>query len=70
MARINITKDSNIIVTGSNGQLGLAFYEKMKFLNNAHFLDKKTLDITNKKNISDVFKQYNPDILINTASIY
>ena len=68
MASINITKDSNIIVTGSNGQLGLAFYEKMKFLNNAHFLDKKNLDITNKKNISDVFKQYNPDIVINTAA--
>ena len=68
MARINIAKDSNIIVTGSDGQLGLAFYEKMKFLNNAHFLDKKTLDITNKKNISNIFKQYNPDIVINTAA--
>jgi dTDP-4-dehydrorhamnose reductase len=68
MEKINISKDSTILVTGRNSQLGETFYEKMRFFKNIYFFDRNTLDITSKNDIDVLFKQLRPDIVINTAA--
>ena len=68
MEKINISKDSTILVTGRNSQLGETFYEKMKSFKNVHFFDRNTLDITSENDIDGLFKKFRPDIVINTAA--
>ena len=57
------------IVTGSSGQLAKAFIEKFVELD-VDFIapGEQELDITNKEKISNVFSQYNPDVVINCAA--
>lgn len=58
-----------ILLTGANGQLGTAV--KRVFLaagQNLLSFDRDSLDITDKKAISLVFKEYRPEIVINCAA--
>ena len=61
----------NILVTGSNGQLGnelrLIVEEKDK-VNNYFFTDVEDLDITNKSDVSKFLQAYNIDIVVNCAA--
>ncbi|MGM0532274.1 MAG: dTDP-4-dehydrorhamnose reductase [Bacteroidota bacterium] len=62
----------NILVTGANGQLGSEFkdlqsassYVNFRF----RFTDVEDLDITQKQEIEDYFKQHNIDTIINCAA--
>ena len=57
------------IITGSSGQLAKAFIKKFTELNFDFIApDEQDLDITNKEKISNIFSQYNPDIVINCAA--
>lgn len=59
----------NILVTGSNGQIGKSLQEaSMSFDCNCIFLSKKGLDITSSRSIKKAFLKYNPDIVINAAA--
>ena len=61
----------NILVTGSNGQLGnelrLVVEEKDK-VNNYFFTDVEELDITNKIDVSQFFQANNIDVVVNCAA--
>lgn len=61
----------NILVTGSNGQLGnelrLVVDEKDK-INNYFFTDVADLDITNKNDVSNFFVTNSIDIVVNCAA--
>ena len=61
----------NILVTGSNGQLGnelrLVVEEKDK-VNNYFFTDVAELDITNKNDVSNFLVANNIDIVVNCAA--
>jgi dTDP-4-dehydrorhamnose reductase len=60
----------NILVTGSNGQLG----NELKFLSSSYpqdlfvFTDKEELDITNINSLEDFFKKNKINIVINCAA--
>lgn len=60
----------NVLVTGSNGQLGSDLrelstsYQKLNFL----FTDIEELDLTDKKALNLYFAQYKPDYCINCAA--
>jgi dTDP-4-dehydrorhamnose reductase len=57
------------IITGSSGQLAKAFIKKFT-KENTDFIapSEQDLDITNKEKISNIFSQYNPDVVINCAA--
>lgn len=57
------------IIAGSSGQLAKAFIKKFTE-SNFDFIapSEQDLDITNKEKISNIFSQYNPDIVINCAA--
>lgn len=58
-----------VLVTGANGQLGLALQEAAKDSNLALvFLDKNTLDITRAEAINKVFSNQSFDVCINAAA--
>lgn len=61
----------NILVTGSNGQLGneirLVVEEKDK-VNNYFFTDVEVLDITNKNDLSQFLHANNIDVVVNCAA--
>ena len=61
----------NILVTGSNGQLGnelrLVVDEKDK-VNNYFFTDVEELDITNKSDVSQFFHANNINVVVNCAA--
>lgn len=61
----------NILVTGSNGQLGnelrLVVEEKNK-VNNYFFTDVEELDITNKSDLSQFFHANNINVVVNCAA--
>jgi dTDP-4-dehydrorhamnose reductase len=61
----------NILVTGSNGQLGnelrLVVEEKDK-VNNYFFTDVEELDITNKSDVSKFLHANNIDVVVNCAA--
>jgi len=65
----------NILITGSNGQLGSHLNNIKDSLFNIipSYYKKKSsfvlLDITNEEDVKDAIKSYNPDIIINTAAI-
>ncbi len=58
-----------LLVTGANGQLGLALQEATKDSNlNLVFMDKNTLDITDAEAINEVFATQSFDVCINAAA--
>ena len=58
-----------VLVTGANGQLGLALQEAAKDSNlDLVFMDKNTLDITDTEAINEVFAIQSFDVCINTAA--
>ena len=58
-----------VLVTGANGQLGLALQEAAKESNlEIVFMDKHSLDITNAKAVKEVFAIQSFDFCINTAA--
>lgn len=58
-----------VLVTGANGQLGLALQEAAKDSNlEIVFMDKHSLDITNAEAIKEVFAIQSFDFCINTAA--
>ena len=65
----------NILVTGSNGQLGSHFNNIKDSVFNIipSYYKKKSsfilLDITNKEDVENAIKTYKPDIIINAAAI-
>ncbi len=59
----------NILVTGSNGQLGRSIEDiHDQYDYRFYFTDKKTLDISNEKQIQDFVKQNSIDVIINCAA--
>ncbi len=59
----------NIVVTGSNGQLGHEFQHLSKESQfTFHFLSRKDLDITDARSIEDQLVKINPDVIINCAA--
>lgn len=59
----------NILVAGSNGQLGKSIEDiHDQYAYRFYFTDKNTLDILNKKQIQDFVKQNNIDVIINCAA--
>jgi len=65
----------NVLITGSNGQLGSHFNNINDSLFNIipSYYKKKSsfvsLDINNGEDVKDAIKTYNPDIIINAAAI-
>ena len=58
-----------VLVTGANGQLGLALQAAAKdFPIEFNFLDKKTLDITNTQAVKEVFDSQSFAACINAAA--
>ena len=58
-----------VLITGANGQLGLALQEAAKDSNlDLVFLDKNMLDITDTKAINEVFAKQSFDVCINAAA--
>ena len=58
-----------VLVTGANGQLGLALHEAAKDSNlDLVFLDKNMLDITDTEAINEVFATQSFDVCINAAA--
>ena len=58
-----------VLVTGANGQLGLALQNATKDSNlDLVFMDKNTLDITNAEEVNKVFATQSFDVCINTAA--
>ena len=58
-----------VLITGGNGQLGLAFQAAAKDLTvDLIFLDKNSLDITNAQAVKEVFTTQSFDVCINTAA--
>jgi len=61
----------NILVTGSNGQLGNEFrlvVEEKDKVNNYFFTDVEELDITNKSDVSQFLHANNIDVVVNCAA--
>ena len=60
---------TRVLVTGANGQLGLALQDAAKDSNLALvFMDKNTLDITDTEAINEVFATQSFDVCINAAA--
>ena len=58
-----------VLVTGANGQLGLALQDAAKdFPLDLVFMDKSALDITNAEDIKEVFATQSFDVCINAAA--
>ena len=58
-----------VLVTGANGQLGLALEDAVKVSNlDLVFMDKNTLDITDTEAIKEVFTSQSFDVCINAAA--
>ena len=58
-------KNSNILITGANGQLGR---ELTPMLSGAILTDKDELDITSENAVQDFVNKYNVDTIINCAA--
>jgi len=60
---------TNILVTGSNGQLGNELRELSKnYTNNFYFTDRASLDITNLDALNEFISSNKIDIIINPAA--
>jgi len=61
--------NKRILVTGSNGQLGssiVAIFKQHNF--DVIFTDRSTMDITNQLQVSQVIKQFKPQVIIHCAA--
>src|SRR5574344_3161543 len=59
----------NILVTGSNGQVGSEIRElASKYSYNFFFTDRNNIDITNKDNIKEYCQTNNINVIINCAA--
>lgn len=58
----------NVIVTGGRSQLALQFLNLNFLTKNWKFVDSNYLDITDKKNILNVFSQFQVELVINCAA--
>ncbi|MCL2414990.1 MAG: dTDP-4-dehydrorhamnose reductase [Bacteroidales bacterium] len=60
----------NILVTGSNGQLGCELKKRTALLANANFFftDVEELDITKEDDVNDFFKRNQIDFVVNCAA--
>ena len=64
-------KSMNILVTGSNGQLGLCLKDIRLLFdheNKYSFLSKDEFDLMNKEQMYDVFEKLKPDVVVNCAA--
>ena len=60
---------SNILVTGSNGQVGSELHALASNYNYTFFFkDKESLDITNKDKLDNFVKENSIDVIINSAA--
>lgn len=60
-----------VIITGGLGQLGLELYRQLKGridIKQVKCTNHNSLDITNEKQVQQVLKEYQPDIVINCAA--
>ncbi|MFC0470037.1 dTDP-4-dehydrorhamnose reductase [Halalkalibacter kiskunsagensis] len=57
-----------VLITGGEGQLGRAIYEKMKNTSDVIKLSKEKLDITKQQTVYDVFQDVKPDYVFHTAA--
>lgn len=59
-----------ILVTGSNGQLGMELRDIARFKTEYDFIftDIEQLDITNEEQLTDIFEHHNPKFVINCAA--
>lgn len=64
-----LSRKKKILITGANGQLGMALAEIAKTLEaNCVFLSRQELDITSQEEVESVIKTHNPSVIINTAA--
>jgi dTDP-4-dehydrorhamnose reductase len=64
-----MSNNLNILVTGSNGQLGLELRElSSSYDYNFYFSNRSTLDITSKEDIKSFVELNNINIIINCAA--
>lgn len=63
-----IDASSKIVITGSDGQLGLSFRKVAPKNSPILYLSKEDLDITDTQAIASFFEKYQPQFLINTAA--
>ena len=65
----SLTTTYNILVTGSNGQVGSEIRElASKYSYNFFFTDRNNIDITSKENIKDFCQTNNINVIINCAA--
>lgn len=59
-----------ILVTGSNGQVGLSFQKIAPLFKNVnwHFTDRTKLDISDKEKVKNLVNRLCPDVIINCAA--
>lgn len=60
----------NILITGANGQLAMKFQRCLKTADyyQVAALDKKSMDISDSKKVSEVISHYKPAIVLNCAA--
>jgi dTDP-4-dehydrorhamnose reductase len=60
----------NILVTGSNGQLGMETQRMASSFSHLHFIftDVEQLDITDKSALEQYIREYRPDVVMNFAA--
>ncbi|HHT5678562.1 TPA: dTDP-4-dehydrorhamnose reductase [Raoultella planticola] len=57
-----------ILLTGSNGQLGHCFQDRLPHEWDVWATDSSELDITNKDDVLDAVERYRPDVIVNAAA--
>lgn len=57
-----------IFITGANGQLAKSFVELLPDVE-IHLATKKSLDVTNRRQVRKQIKEFNPDIVFHFASL-
>ncbi len=60
----------NVVVTGSNGQVGYCLVNRLKGLPDVNLiaLDRAELDISDEKAVKNIIEQLKPDVIINAAA--
>ena len=59
---------TKVIITGSQSQLALQFFNLNSIIENWKFFDSDKLDITDKKKVLDIFSEFKPEFVINCAA--
>ena len=61
-----------VLVTGSNGQLGRCLQDRARWSSSEstqyYFCNRQILDVTNDKQLEQVFDRFKPDVVINCAA--